>query len=79
MTDWPVLRLEEDNDRLRERVARLTAALAALSYATGAMQYCARCAGTGEYPPTDGDVCSTCHGEGEFPVPAVPEPGIRDD
>jgi hypothetical protein len=28
MTDWPVLRLEEDNDRLRARVARLTAALA---------------------------------------------------
>jgi hypothetical protein len=28
MTDWPVLRLEEDNDRLRAQVARLTAALA---------------------------------------------------
>jgi hypothetical protein len=30
MTDWPVLRLEEDNDRLREQVARLTAARAGL-------------------------------------------------
>ena len=29
---------------------------------------CARCAGTGEYPPTDGGTCSRCNGQGEHPL-----------
>lgn len=36
---------------------------------------CARCAGTGEYPPTDGDTCSFCGGEGSV-LTALP--GSRD-
>lgn len=32
---------------------------------------CAPCAGTGEFPPTDGDECSFCGGSGEVPVSVV--------
>lgn len=35
-------------------------------------QPCRPCAGTGEYPPTDGDVCSWCDGAGEVTAEGVP-------
>jgi hypothetical protein len=29
---------------------------------------CPPCAGTGEFPPTDGDTCPWCDGQGEIPA-----------
>lgn len=41
---------------------------------------CRPCAGTGEFPPTDGDTCSYCGGAGEVPhIRHEPECSVIDE